>query len=155
MEMMWKLAQNVLIFSWISVGFSPQVLSISPAERSIEVEGLKYNLQQCTRVGQNVKCDSFVTSTERDVECYLFANKLRAFDFAGNQYFAESAQFGNSSGQVTKVGLIRGIPVKSSVLFNNIQKVNKLAVLEVVVGGGWSSCKTHTFQFRNISIDAP
>jgi len=149
-----KILQSVIVLSLASSSFIPNATSVPRLEKSVVVEGLKYELQQCIRVGQKVKCNALVTSTERDIECYLFANQQRAFDFTGNQHFAESVQFSNLSGQVTKVGLIQGVPVKASILFNNMQQINKLAVLEAVVGGGWSPCKPHVFQFRNITINS-
>ena len=99
----------------------------SKAERVIEEDGLKWDLQNCQRASQKVTCSFLVTNVGQKDRRFQFADTARTFDLSGNEYTANGSQMGNSD----YTTLILGISTKASVNFMLPQEITKFAVLEV------------------------
>lgn len=116
----------------------------------LESDGIFFDLQGCKFSGTTVTCDLIVTNNEDDRELYISYN-TRIFDESGNQYNASLIELGNNRSDFEAwLILIKGIPTKLRLSFNEVSSgIRKITVLEIVGGTSNSRIK---IQFRNITL---
>ncbi len=115
----------------------------SKTEEIDDINGWKWELQNCQRANQKVVCNFLVTNIgQNDNSLNLSVYDSRIF-VSGSEYKAASANIGQSNSTYTNI--IRGIPTKVNVIFNTPQEVTKLEALEV----NYYSAKA---QFRDVNI---
>lgn len=133
----------------------------STAKQTVENDDFRFELQGCQRSGAKVKCNFLITNlADVDRQLWFTANYSsshfsRMIDLSGNEYKATLSQLGQGegSGSYVEVKLIRGIPMKGILSFENIpQQASKLAVLEVAYGFYKGSGVYRNIQLRDVGI---
>ena len=144
---------TVALSSLPSVTATPGIiaknLKQSKAEQVVEERSLKWELLNCSRAGQKVICNFFVTNIGQEDNYVILQSDSgsRIFDLSGNEYPAKGSQIGkDQSSTSSSTTLIRGIPTKASVSFELPQEITKLAVLEV------ATVLNGKIQFRDINV---
>lgn len=104
--------------------------------------GVTYSLHGCAKTGGSVTC-SFLLISEKDTGAYISTSSgyssTKFIDFEGNEYSVNDARIGSKTvhGSSVKNNLLKGIPLKASVSFNNVpDSINKMAILYIELGSG-------------------
>ncbi len=121
--------------------------------KSTSLGSLQIDLNQCKRNNTRVTCDLVLTNQDKDFLTYLYAKQhSEAYDEYGYQHPASIAKLlDKSSKRVVKHKLIKGVPVKASLVFNDISaNVTQFTLLDILLYVSSNSGK-HV-QFRNIAI---
>jgi hypothetical protein len=135
---------------------SPQRL---PKKQLIPTKKLIFELQQCKRASEAVKCEVNITSQEKNRRLRLYTEHIvgsssRVVDTQGNQYIANYFEFGGVENKSTiELNLVQGIPLKTYIVFDKIPPhINQFALLELSTFEGDSDSELLPVQFRTITI---
>jgi hypothetical protein len=130
---------NIASAENVNLNNSSQQLSEESSEQDIKVvhgNGIIYKMYGCTKQSNTVNCSFLLTSDKDKIGVIGVGSRgTRFIDFNGNEYYSSYARIGNESsggnGSVSNE-LIRGIPIKASISFDNIpENVNQFATLEL------------------------
>lgn len=144
---------------------SPELRTPTPqiqTQQTVEAKGFSFLLQGCERSGGRVICYLLITNNDEDsglcINDIIDANKAsRLFDDLGNGYRSISPQLGKNGGNSSDFAeslLVRGIPMRASVTFEDVSSQAKMiAMLELFCRNGLCtklSGSGFKVQFRNI-----
>ncbi|WP_339138653.1 MAG: FlgO family outer membrane protein [Candidatus Electrothrix sp. GW3-4] len=117
--------------------------------QTVEAGGLLVQLMGGKLSNGNLTFSFLIISPKQDKKVYMLTNhSSRIFDYEGNEYEAIKGQIGYSerSSRAIEKNIIAGVPIKSSISFENIPpKITGVALLEV-------NFIDFTAQFHNISL---
>ena len=108
----------------------------------------------CKYINNQVNC-SFLITPLKNNEAYINVRDSRIIDNAGNIYTASSATIGNNtSSEISiRIRLVKDIPVKMSVSFDNINQLgSKLALFEIDGIYSEESPSKQIYQIKDIEI---
>ncbi|MEA1953801.1 MAG: hypothetical protein U9O24_05370 [Campylobacterota bacterium] len=116
---------------------------------------LQVDLIQCKRDGTRATCNFVVINKDEDFKASLYVKSNRrteAYDEHGFQYRPSMGKIVNKSSERSITHkLIKDVPVKASLVFNDIQEnATQFTVLDIYLN--ISKRKVETVQFRNVVI---
>ncbi|MEM1170874.1 MAG: hypothetical protein AAGJ08_17790 [Cyanobacteria bacterium P01_H01_bin.35] len=102
---------------------------------------------------QSINCHLLITSTEKNARLTLYAQssgtRSRIIE-AGTIYLATQAELGTSSGSRARENLIKDVPLKASINFDQVSlEVNKIEVMEIILYSGNNKIP---LEFRDVPL---
>jgi hypothetical protein len=106
----------------------------------INIEGHKIEVEECTKVGENLTCSLFITSLNKDRKISLKADNYQGettvVDEFGNSYKSTGVKLGNKFGKGSLYGkdIFEGVRTPLEFTFNNFSsKANSIKVLKIAL----------------------
>lgn len=119
-------------------------------QQTVEENGFRFELLDCARAGQGVRCVFLMTRLEEDARFRFFRPGSRVIDYSGNEYVANSVEIGSKRNKDFVNGdFVRGVPMRGAISFADIPaSVTDLALLELRYGFPGD----FTVQLRDVSV---
>lgn len=118
--------------------------------------GIYFQLRGCQQESDVLTCELLTTDKDSERALTIYASSgsrtSRIIDLQGNQYLPSSVNFGGAGNRgYIKQNLVQDIPLKASLVFDDIQiEDNQLALLEVV---GYTQDQSYfSVQFRDVDL---
>jgi len=164
------LGESVRISTTPPSAYSMQSVTTPQQKKSqilskVNTNEFSFEVQQCKIVENRLTFNLIITNNQKDRELMISLETSRIIDNAGNESKATRIQLGDQlvgtgrySGAARKI-LVEGIPIKSSVVFDNVPtETSAIALLEL--GCTWSyqgdrmfpDYKRFTTQIKNIPV---
>jgi cell division protein FtsB len=144
-----------------AVSSSALPATIAAAGGSVPFDAGSATLQGCERVGKVVKCSvNLVSKVDRNVSVGSCNSdtKTRIFDPQGVEHKANIVEFGKDihpNGCTVQTGMIKDIPAKVTLTFNNVApgtKSVKALEISIATPGERDETEWQSAQFRDVAI---
>ncbi|MBS1951270.1 MAG: hypothetical protein OJF59_000081 [Cytophagales bacterium] len=155
-KIIWDAAQEISYYDGDAIFRVEAVMKSAPLPEPIELKCSKVELVNVKGSGSRVTID-FIATALFDESTELNKDRCFLFDPSGNQFMPSMEKFGDSPMDKPKQ-VIQGVPVKSQLIFDNINpEVTSIPMLKINLFTTSNSCYAGSdneklFQFRNIPI---
>jgi tetratricopeptide (TPR) repeat protein len=125
-----------------------------PPRRVVEQQGILFEIISCSRRGETVACDLQVTARGDDRDLALCLDSAVLIDDRGTEYRdAPSVQDLFQGRSVRRLHLLKGVPVRTALVFDDVlETAGKAALIEVVCG--CAARQRFSVRFRDVSIQS-
>lgn len=158
-KILWDASQEISYYDGDAVFRVEAELKAAPLPPPIDLKCSKVELLSVKGSGSRVTIDFNITAL-MDCSSQIYSNPndkqwVCIFDNSGNQFPATSGRFGDTQLSNEK-SVIKGIPVKSQLVFDNLDTdMTSIPLLKIHVtssGNCYAGYNDASFQFRNVPI---